>query len=199
MADTVFGIRSLRLYELLGAPLTAMIRADAEAAKTTLEYIETVGFEEGEPQTDEQPETESRLRMASFRYRKLDENNEYTEFETSVPLLSLVPIPALQIKEGKVKLTAKITDVVEEGPTNRQVVRAAGALRPSTALIGVLEPSRVQLLTKPAATSGSKETETHEAFHLEIEVTMTQADIPLGLERLFNVMDQAIREEKVEE
>ena len=192
MAETVYGIRSLRLYELLSAPMVAMLQANSEAAKSTLEYIEMVGFQEpAVPAAETQPT----LRMASFRYHKLDENNEYSEFETQVPVLSLVPIPSLQIKEATVKLSAKITDVADESTTTNVTDR--GALVSNSRILGSLRASRKQLIAKPAASSSTKERDVREAYHLEIEITLGQADVTLGMERLFNLMDLAIRDKRV--
>ena len=189
MADRVYGMRSVRLHDLLSAPLVALIRADAEAAQATLEYIETLGL----VQT---ADGDQRLRMADFRYQRLDENNEYSEFVASVPLLSLVPIPALQIQDAEIELSAKITDVSEE-PQPKVVGRdGVSALKPISRIGALPQATRFQMLAKPAASSAAKDQETREAFHLKIKVTLTQADVPMGMERLFSLMDQAMREEK---
>ena len=44
MPEPTFGVRALPLAELIGAPLAAIVRADALAARATLEYVEQVGF-----------------------------------------------------------------------------------------------------------------------------------------------------------
>jgi hypothetical protein len=197
MADAVHGIRALPLYELISAPLVAMIEADAQAAKATLEFIEAVGFvppEEGGPGADDGTEA-GRLRMAVFRYKKLDENNEISDFVASVPVLSLVPVPAIQIKEAKISFAAKIADIVREKEDKAAAAPAPGAALPQGGLIGFL-PKKAELIAKPAASSGPKDKEYRGTYHLEIEVSMGQADVPLGMEKVFGLMDQAIRDEK---
>jgi hypothetical protein len=188
MADTIQGIRSLRLHELIGATLTAIVQADAQAAQSTLEFIETVGFI---PPTSEGESP--RLRMAEFRYEKLDENNEIAPFVVSVPLLSLVPIPGLQVKEAELAFSAKITDIAVEKPQT-------GATAPPNLATGALAanllPTRVNLFAKPVASSGAKDQEVRGTFHLDIKVSLQQADIPLGVEKVFDLMDQAIRDRK---
>lgn len=182
-------IRSLQLYELISAPLVAMIRADAEAAKATVDFIESVGFV-----SDDKAGTESsasRLRMAEFRYKKLDENNEVAEFVASVPLLSLVPIPAFQIKQAKVTLSAQITEVVAQ--------KSRASLSPAAGTsVAVLRPTDLKVLTKPVATSTSNGQETKGNYHLQMEIQMGQADLPIGMEKLFNMMDQAVRDTKTD-
>ncbi|MBN2471011.1 MAG: DUF2589 domain-containing protein [Anaerolineae bacterium] len=201
MADVMQGIRSLPLHDLIGATLVAIIEADAQAAQATLEFIETVGFVA--PAKPEEGAGEGiaagALRMADFRYRKLDENNEVTDFVASVPVLSLVPIPALQVQDARFKLTAQITDIAAQ-ETAKPQVNAPGALaaRPATSIISKIQPRQYKLLAKPVASSGTKDQETRGNFHLEVEITMGQADLPLGMEKLFNMMDTAIREDRTD-
>lgn len=195
-------VRALQLHELLSAPMVAMIQADAQAARATLEFIETVGFlaDASAPGGSD----ESRLRMARFRYKKLDENGTVAEFVAEVPVLSLVPVPALQIKEAKVALSAKIVDIAAEpaaGGTGSGGGAGAGGTGTSPAggkiaAAGVLASRKLQLLAKPASTSGAKTEEVRSSFDLDIQITLGQADIPLGMEKIFQLMDQAIRDEK---
>lgn len=198
MADVIQGIRSLPLHDLIGATLVAIIEADAQAAQATLEYIETVGFvAPSKPETGEDGIAAGALRMAEFKYRKLDENNEVSDFVASVPVLALVPIPALQVQDARFKLTAQITDIAAQDKAAPQA-NAPGALatRAATSIVSRLQPRQYQLLTKPVASSGAKDQETRGNFHLEVEITMGQADLPLGMEKLFSMMDNAIREDK---
>lgn len=194
-------VRALQLHELLSAPMVAMIQADAQAARATLEFIETVGFlaDASAPGGAD----DNRLRMARFRYKKLDENGAVAEFVAEVPVLSLVPVPALQIKEAKIALSAKIVDIAVEPAAGGTGTGAGGGAGTGTspagskiAAAGVLASRKLQLLAKPASTSGAKTEEVRTSFDLDIQITLGQADIPLGMEKIFQLMDQAIRDEK---
>ena len=182
MPELIRNIRSLELFELLSAPLVAMIQADAQAARATVEFIETVGFVP-QAQGSAEDREPGRLRMAHFRYQKLDENNELREFVASVPLLALVPVPALQIKQAKVSLTAKITDVAAE----------------KVAAVTPLQERRLRVFAKPVAASGAKGQEVRTSFDLEVEISLGQADLPIGMEKMFNLLDQAIRDSKTDQ
>lgn len=184
---TLKGNTALLLHELLSAPLVAMIQADALAARATVEFIEDVGFnaeKEGQPPN---------LRMAQFRFRKADENDQVQEFEAAVPLLSLMPIPSLQIKEGRVKLAAKIVDVTVQSSPPAAAERDAASRLPASRLLAA---RKVNLVARPVATSPAQNQERRGTFDLDIEITMTQADVPLGVEKLFQIMDAAINEKK---
>ena len=184
MAQLIRGIHSLELFELLSAPLVAMIQADAQAARATVEFIEAVGFVAPEPGAGEDREP-GRLRMAHFRYQKLDENNDLKEFVVSVPLLALVPIPSLQIKQARVSLLARITDVAAEKPAAEPAAPAGG-----------IPARRLRIFAKPVASSGAKGREVRASFDLEVQISLGQADLPAGMEKVFNVLDQAICERK---
>ena len=195
----VQSVRALQLHELISAPMVAMVQADAQAARATLEFIETVGFvaDASAPGGAD----ENRLRMARFRYRKLDENGDVAEFVAEVPVLSLVAVPALQIKEAKIALAAKIVDIAAEKPATATTGAATPAVGGAAAIgrpaiADAVASRRLQLLAKPAATSGAKTEETRASFDLDIQITLGQADIPLGMEKVFQLMDQAIRDEK---
>jgi Protein of unknown function (DUF2589) len=206
MPDEV-SVRALKLHELLGATLVAVVQADALAAKATLEYIETVGFAEAtESETDDsEAEAGGRLRMASFRYKKLDANNDVAEFVAEVPILSLVPIPTLQIKDATLSFAVKIDDITKttDGPTptpTSAVATAASGVGTTTPmrLLDELRPTATQLVARPAASSGAKSQEVRSTHHLELKVTMAQADIPVGMEKIFDLLDQAIQDRKAQ-
>ncbi len=195
MPEPTFGVRALPLAELIGAPLAAIVRADALAARATLEYVEQVGFvprDAGEELPAGAAEA-GHLRMAEFRYRKLDENQQESEFVASIPVLALVPIPSLQVKTARLSLVANVTDVVVEQKER------AGAERPEPTLGPVSFPflRRPELIAKLAPASGPKNQEVRDTFHLEVQLSVEQADITVGLEKLSNLMDLAIRERKV--
>jgi hypothetical protein len=202
MADDVVSVRALKLHELLGTTMVAVIQADALAAKATLEYIETVGFVTPPEGDDEGDETETtaggRLRMASFRYRKRDEADEIADFVAEVPILSLVPIPALQVKDATFSFAVKIEDITKTaagnpGPSNPGEEMIG---QPRSRLVTFLKPTATELITRPAAASGARTEEVRSTHHLEVKVTMGQADITTGMEKIFNLMDQAIQDRK---
>ena len=44
MADGIKDLRSLPLFEIIGAPLMAVVQADVQATRATVDFIQTVGF-----------------------------------------------------------------------------------------------------------------------------------------------------------
>ncbi|MCM0021818.1 MAG: hypothetical protein NBV67_17645, partial [Tagaea sp.] len=58
------------LGNFMGGILAAMVRADAQAAISTLEFIERIGFEEGARGEDGQIRRLGRMRMVTFDYMR---------------------------------------------------------------------------------------------------------------------------------
>lgn len=192
MSDGVKDLRSLPLHEIIGAPLIAIVQAQAQAARVTVEFIEKVGFI---PRSGEGAATElggGTLRQAEFRYTKPDETGRPAEFVVRVPVLSLVPIPGIQVKNARIAFTAKITDVFSENAESAQSPRAAPS-RP-TWLRPTLTQFRGSLAPAQKTTEGNGVARGN--FELSIEVELEQMPIAPGLEKILNMMDQAISEEK---
>lgn len=82
----------LDMQNLIGVPLTATADASVQLAKSTADFISTVGFDEA-----------GNAHTASFKFDKLGYNDDGTtnqeEMNVDVPLLAIVPIPNLQVDE----------------------------------------------------------------------------------------------------
>lgn len=187
MASRVKDLRSLPLHDLIGAPLVAVVQAQAQAAKATVDFIERVGFEAGETRSSERDA--GALRMAEFRYSKLDEAGRPAEFVARVPVLSLVPIPAIQVRSAKIAFAARITDAVAERAETSQT-RQRLAERPSW-----LEPALTQLRGGLATVSGGAAGRAEGRYELTVELELEQAPVAAGLEKLLQIMDLAIGDE----
>jgi Protein of unknown function (DUF2589) len=185
MSNGVKDLRALPLFEIIGAPLVAMVQAEILAARATVDYIEKVGFVPGAD-----PSQPGSLRVAEFRYTKLDENRQPAEFTARVPVLSLVPIPGVQIKTARVAFAARITDAYTEGAANSQT---SGGTR-STWLQPALTQYRGGLA--PVARDSTGTSAVKGTYELSIEVELEQMPLAPGLEKILNMMDQAIADAK---
>jgi hypothetical protein len=198
---------ALSLYQLLGAPLRALVDAEAHAADATASFIAKVGFEPGpsaavaEAGTPATPATTSataggldawgglgKLRMAHFHHTASDGAVHVIE----VPVLSLVPIPALQIKEATVEFAVKVVDTLPIAASTAD--RRQGLLDPPPAvdLKGSIARQKAPAGSAGGA-SGTRQSETE----MHVKVTMHQADVPSGLARLFNLMDGHVTADRV--
>jgi hypothetical protein len=72
---------------MIGGPLTAVINAQAQAAMTTVNFINSVGFHN---------ENRSVINV-DFMYSATDENGADQPRKLTVPFLAMLPIPNLEV------------------------------------------------------------------------------------------------------
>lgn len=181
----ITSVEALELSRLLGTLMASVIDAQAQAARTTVDFVESIGFET--PATGEQ-----RLRTVSLRYFKKDENGQRAEFEVEVPLLALVNVPNLAVREAKLSFSY---DVV----TATTTTTGGGTTPPAPD--GFLQKLPIARITgfvrRPPAPSapGSEKRTTA----IDLEVTLAQQEIPIGIERLFDLAELGITERRAED
>src|SRR5262249_43715001 len=100
----------LNLYQLIGAPLLAVVQAETQAAQVSAQFIKHVGFER-RPSLSTDAATNitgdrdleegghfGDLKMVKFRHQVRDGQGRSETRQIDVPALSLFPIPLLQVK-----------------------------------------------------------------------------------------------------
>ena len=95
MTDSFNALENLSFKDLIGKPMTAAIEAQAEAAKSTLDFVKQMCVTS--------PDGSQQVAVVSFEFFK---NGKKARI--NLPLLSLVNIPSLEIKSMTYKFTAKI-------------------------------------------------------------------------------------------
>lgn len=203
MSNGVQDLRSLPLSDIIGAPVGAIVQAEAQAARTTLEFIEQVGFEKNpDAPAGASALDMGHLRMVEFTYQKPDAHGALSDFTVRVPLLALVPIPGVRIKTAKVSFTAKITDVYTETTETQEtedtssggkiaLPAADPATPPATSKPAIFQQPALKL--RGGFSSNSKSTDTTTgSYDLSVSLDIEHVGNSPGLEKLFNVLDAAI-------
>lgn len=195
-------LRSIPLYQIIGAPLTALVDAEIQASMATYDFIRKVGFEGDQtspstsgttnasspsdsPNSPSQPSSPTSddefkhfgdLKLVTFQYNKLDVNGRPIAFEVKVPLLSILPIPTLQIKEATLDFAVEINGVVQLDVKEGWGVPHVSGQNSSTEdkLVGFKAA-----LAKEDSKSAMK-----------IHVEVGSGDVPVGLLTLFRMMEQ---------
>ena len=118
-------LTSLPLRQMLAAPMTAAIQAQALAAKSTIDFIQHVGFTtpvqadpSAHPPTKAGP---SELLNVEFNYTVPDNSVKpagESKYKISAPLLSIIPIPYLRISDMSIDFTYNINTVQSADTTN---------------------------------------------------------------------------------
>jgi hypothetical protein len=195
MANGVQDLKSIPLQDIIGAPVSAIVQAEAQAARTALEFIEKVGFVKN---PDAPPESSAfdvgALRMVEFGYTKPDENGQPAEFSARIPLLALFPIPGIRVKLAKIAFTAKITDVYTESTQTTETGTGEGTGG------GTEEPA---FLNAPAVnfrgslvSSTATDATTTSSYDLNIQLELEQTPLSPGMAKLLTMLDLAISDSK---
>jgi len=199
--------RSARsLYELIGAPLMALVDAESQAAKATANFIKEMGFTVTHPDNEvSAPEDFGDLKMVTFRYQKRGADGKPISFKVEVPLLSLLPIPALQIKDAEIEFLAKIIDYPKRHQIEPKIKPKEDEKTQSekeTVSAEEEQAKKYSLAELPGrdlkATFGAEYPEDSTSRQrrldmvIKMKIKMQQADVPAGLGSLFNLMQENI-------
>ncbi|OZH52485.1 hypothetical protein AFK68_24105 [Hydrocoleum sp. CS-953] len=164
-------LSSVPLYQIIGAPLLAIVQAESQAAQATANFIEQVGF-------DDNDEGVSRLKTFTFKYTKTGVGGDTIEFTVEIPVLSIVPIPIIEVREATIDFGVEVNEAVElEQKTTINPTETSGE-------DSSLEPNIVAFKAGLAKQSSSSA--------MKIHISAGQADTPVGLLTLFRVMEQGI-------
>lgn len=200
MTRAVEELSQIPFAHLIGAPMKAAIEAQALAAQSTVEFIQKVGFKQpaagGPDALFSNPEGDAdagEIRNITLEYKKLDENDTESNFSLTVPLLSIVPIPFLRLEEMTIDFKAKLTDsIVRNTSTSFSVDTSVGGSY-SAFWSPVKLDFRVNAAFKTSSTSQSSSTRD---YSMDIHVRAVQDEMPAGLSRILDILENAISEVK---
>jgi hypothetical protein len=197
---------ALNLYKLIGAPLLAVVQAEAQAAQVSADFIKEVGFESPPPlpagatpgtvasaQSLQDGGPLGNLKIASFGHKVRGIDGVTRDHTVSVPVLSLYPIPLLQIKDAEFDFAIKVLDHVSKGPELPDQAAGPTSQSANPGLKEFLSQNRVELKGAIAREHTPDSTQHSSEMQLKVKIRMQQADIPVGLMKLFNLMDQTIQ------
>lgn len=177
----------LSLAQLIGAPIHALVDAEAQAAMATARFIRAVGFT-GNPDDGDGMGDLGDLQMARFTRRRRNADGTEDDVEVQIPLLSMLPIPALQIKDAELDYTVKIVQTEAMPSREAEVNRLMGPKR-----MGPLREGPATLratFARDARPSDRRSVDMLVKMKLRIE----QADMPGGLAQLLALATETSRQ-----
>jgi len=190
-------LSNINFESMIGGPLNAVIKAQAQSAQTSVDFIKSVGFNsEG---TDKGKPT-----MVTFEYIKIIEIQNPpvdgkpvpptptpTPMVLTVPILTMLPIPFIRVEEVTIDFNAKINSVVES------TTASSSELNASLAVKGGWGPVSAELKCSYSTKKSSSATEkTERTYSLAIHVRAVQDELPAGMEKLLGILENSITETK---
>lgn len=181
----------MELKDLISGPLVATIDADSISARRYLNYLLELAFESYNKETGEV----GNLRTLDFTYRSHDVNGTRLQ-RISIPLLTLVPLPLLQVKEADFDFDIQIVDALSADTD------ATFSLRNGNSSGGSTEPEGVKLRVSmaPSTADGTAKSTAQQSLtaNMKVKVRMQQADMPGGLSNLLHLTTNNLQMEDVE-
>lgn len=175
---------------VLGGLMGAVIEAQTQAAAATVEFIENFG-------TNQPGDIGAihDLKNIAFNYKKLDEKGESKTFTLELPLLSLVDIPAINVKTAKFTFFYDVTSTedtkTEEKPIGNSSVNPGEKVNPKIEWLPVKRPIRL---------IGRVNKETNTSSHVEknagvrVDIEFEKSSPTVGLDRIIDMLELAATE-----
>lgn len=176
----------LSLAQLIGAPIHALVDAEAQAAMATSNFIRTVGFQ-STPEGDGNELGE--LKMAKFVHSRIMPDGTEEHQEVSIPLLTLLPIPALQIRDAQLDYTVKVVQTEVGAQHSQQIFNELNIEKNGLSMPATIRAS----FAREQRETGKNTTD----MVLKIKVNIEQSDMPSGLEKLLNIANEAVNYKRV--
>jgi hypothetical protein len=172
------------ISDLLGAPMAAIVQAEAIAARATADFIKEVGFTKN---TDAIDSDFGAVKNISFSYNRMNTDGTSQMASITVPLLTIVPIPTLRVAQAVIELDLAITQPEANTP--------GGGDSKSIKIFGVEKPLRLKaLLAKKPSPGPSPATGNSITGNMNVKITMEQAEPTIGMVQLINILETAKNE-----
>lgn len=181
----------MELKDLISGPLAATIDADSIAARRYLSYLMELAFDSYDKDTGKV----GKLRMLEFNYTSQDVGGGKVQ-KVSIPLLTLVPLPLLQVKEADFDFDIQIVDALSADKDATFSLRNGKSPNEDMEAEGV--KLRVQMAEAKADAAHKSSTQQSLTANMRVKVRMEQADMPGGLANLLHLITNNMLMEEVE-
>lgn len=179
---------ALPMEQIIGGPLQAVIKAQALAASSTVDFIQQVGLN---PAVGTATQT---ARTVEFSFdRKVPDTNDAGDdivrtetVDLNVPLLTIVPVPFIRIATTDINFECQVSSSTVNSSEHTFGVSAEA----SGGFWGV------SVAVKSSYSYNSKSTDTvNRAATLKVDVHAVQDEMPAGLDRVLTILQTAIADD----
>ena len=176
------------LQNLITAPLQAIMDAQITTTETTLDYIYALSEAGTRKQANEMSKDEKaiKLKNVEFQLNRMEPNKEgeivVKPYALQIPLITMIPIPYLSIKDAELRFNFKVVDVTKNtDDTEKTDVQNKG----------LIERNVIQT----RYTSG-KESSKEATSDISIKITVSQGEVPMGLAKFLTNANSSIIEKE---
>lgn len=165
-------LQELDFNRILGAPLSACVNAQEEAAQATLQYLNEVVFTQaGDDDSSLEPVT------VSFYFESAGQVHRIV-----MPLLLIVPVPYLQMDRVDLTFQATVTESHMNHDTRKLSLKAKYSAPGDSAEVS--KETKAEYMNKRC---------------IDINLSVTSADMPMGISKLLEIFNNQLVEVKPDE
>lgn len=165
-------LQELDFNRILGAPLSACVNAQEEAAQATLQYLNEVVFTQAsDDDSSLEPVT------VSFYFESAGQVHRIV-----MPLLLIVPVPYLQIDRVDLTFQATVTESRMNHDTRKLSLKAKYSAPGDSAEVS--KETKAEYMNKRC---------------IDINLSVTSADMPMGISKLLEIFNNQLVEVKPDE
>ncbi|GMQ28706.1 DUF2589 domain-containing protein [Algoriphagus confluentis] len=173
------------ISDLLGAPLAAVVQAEAIAAKATAEFIQEVGFSKTSTSSEEDF---GEVRNIIFSYQKVEADGSSKTAKIAVPLLTIIPIPSLKVAEAEIEFDLALS----QPDQSASVPKSGGSI--GNKFIGDTSALRLKGIFGKKPTPNQPNTTQAATANMNVKIRLAQAEPAIGMVQLLNILDNANKE-----
>ncbi len=176
-------LQSIPFGSIIGAPLSACIEAQAKAAKTSWEFIKEVGL------TDTKDGGKQAI-YVSFEFRQ---NGRSTTL--SVPLLTIVPIPYLAIKDIDISFKASISASASTSKTTNTSLEVGASIKVEGGVNLGIAHSKMEMsasISSKKDSTATRDSKYSVEYTMDVNVKAGQDDMPAGMAKVLEILNQSI-------
>ncbi|MDJ0599821.1 MAG: DUF2589 domain-containing protein [Crocosphaera sp.] len=197
----------ISLGKLLSQPLISTLEADFYTAQRFVQFITEYGLEKVDNVPPEEGENAAlsqvsgsnlsgslKLKMVTFLYRQIDPSDRQEKlFRVQVPLISLIPLPLLQIERAEFDFNIRIFSEIDLSTRIARDGGLKGESPPQEPFVGF----KARLSPAIGSSESGEIAPTLDA-NMKIKVQMRQADLPGGLAYWMSTFTNATSVNEVE-
>lgn len=173
--DFAAELGSIPFATLIGGPMDAAVRAQANASVSTVEFIEAVGFEG--------TGTSRQLRMVDFSYEATEDDGQggttTRDVAIKVPFISMLNVPSLRIETLEIDLHVKLDSTYTKDVSSNLDIDSDLGFK-----FGPVKFDVSVAYQRSSATGVKIEKE----YSMGVKVTATNDELPRGLETVLGLM-----------
>lgn len=181
---------NLPMESLIGGPLQAAAKANAQMVMTNAQFIIDTGFAK-----DKDGKSTGKANMVEFAFEQsiaqTDKDGNVTmvpqEVKVKAPMLAILPLPALKVKEAEVTFSMQVNSSTED---TSETESEAGFEGSASVNMGIYKAS-VKVHGKTSSKSSHTRKSDNSAKY-DVHVLATDDGIPEGLARILDMMQDAI-------